>query len=155
MRYDADMGSPLPTPRPTEPGHGSADSGNRAPASSSPNAADAALSWMSLPAMRHPNAYVWLLFFSAMDVMLTWAILSRGGREVNPIANEVITAWGLNGAITFKFSLMLLVVIVCEVVARSRATLARSLAWAAVIISAVPVFYSLALLLLHTIEHAR
>jgi hypothetical protein len=114
----------------------------------------AGVGWLSLPAMRHPNAYVWLVFFSAMDIMLTWAILARGGSEVNPIADSVIMAWGLNGAITFKFSLMLLVIIVCEVVARSREKVARTLAWAAVIISATPVFYSLGLLLIHTLRQA-
>jgi hypothetical protein len=116
---------------------------------------DAPLGWLSLPAMRHPNAYVWLLFFSALDVMLTWAILSRGGREVNPIADQVIMAWGLNGAILFKFSLMLLVIIVCEVVARTREPLSRALSRAAVIISAIPVCYSLSLLLIHTLQQAR
>ena len=112
----------------------------------------ATVGWLSLPAMRYPNAYVWLVFFSAMDIMLTWAILARGGREVNPIADEVIQAWGLNGAILFKFSLMLLVVIVCEVVARTRPAVARTLAWAAVAVSAIPVFYSIILLLIHTLQ---
>lgn len=42
--------------------------------------------------MRFQNEYVWFVFFSAMDVMLTWVILWRGGREVNPIADRVITA---------------------------------------------------------------
>ncbi len=144
MMYNAGMGS---------------ESTQRQPQRSDPRGASpgdpAALGWLSLPAMRYPNAYVWLIFFSAMDVMLTWAILARGGREVNPLANEVIEAWGLNGAIIFKFSLMLLVVIVCEVVARSRAPLARTLAWAAVFISAIPVCYSLGLLLAHTLQQAR
>ncbi len=107
--------------------------------------------WLSLPEMRFQNEYVWFVFFSALDIMLTWAILSRGGREVNPIANEVIMAWGLNGAIVFKFSITVLVVIVCEIVARQRVPLARGLAITAVVVSSIPVFYSLILLLLHTL----
>jgi len=114
---------------------------------------DPTLGWLSLPAMRFPNEYVWLIFFSSMDIMLTWAILMRGGREVNPIADQIISIWGLTGAILFKFSLMLLVVIVCEVVARQRESLARGLAWTAVVMSALPVCYSLLLLVLHTAQH--
>jgi hypothetical protein len=108
--------------------------------------------WMSLPAMRFPNEYVWLIFFSSLDIMLTWTILARGGREVNPVARLVIDAWGLAGAILFKFALMMLVIIVCEVVARQRPPTATRLARLAVVISAVPVVYSLALLLAHTLQ---
>jgi hypothetical protein len=110
------------------------------------------IGWLSLPEMRFQNAYVWFVFFSALDIMLTWAILRRGGREVNPIANEIIEMWGLAGAIIFKFSLTVLVVIVCEVVARKRHEMAQRLAFAAVIISAMPVAWSMALLLRHTLQ---
>jgi hypothetical protein len=105
--------------------------------------------------MRFQKQYVWFVFFSALDIMLTWAILSRGGREVNPIANEIIQMWGLNGAIIFKFSITALVVIVCEVVARKQYGMARALAITAVIVSSIPVFYSLLLLTAHTMsQHA-
>ena len=53
--------------------------------------------WRSLPPMRYQNAYVWILFFSAMDVMLTFLILWLGedaASEVNPIAWFVIEGWG-------------------------------------------------------------
>lgn len=105
----------------------------------------------TLPQMRYPNAYVWFLFFSSLDIMLTWAILSRGGTEVNPIADAVIKLWGLVGAIVFKFSLMMFVIVVCEVVGRTHSRRALLLIWLAVIVSAVPVVYSLGLLALHTI----
>jgi len=99
--------------------------------------------------MRFQNEYVWFVFFSAMDIMLTWVILWRGGREVNPIADRVIAAWGLTGAILFKFCLAVLVIVACEVVARQRVPLARWLAVTAVAVSSLPVFYSLILLLRH------
>ena len=95
--------------------------------------------WLSLPQMRFQSHYVWFVFFSALDIMLTWAILSRGGREVNPIADEVIKMWGLNGAIMFKFSITVFVVIVCEIVARTRYPAAYGLAIVAVVISSIPV----------------
>ncbi len=110
------------------------------------------IGWLSLPEMRFQNAYVWFVFFSALDIMLTWAILRRSGREVNPLADAVIQAWGLNGAILFKFSLTVLVVIVCEVVARKQHRTAQVLSYAAVVISALPVMWSMFLLLAHTLQ---
>lgn len=105
----------------------------------------------SLPQMRYSNAYTWFLFFSSLDIMLTWAILSRSGTEVNPLAAAVINIWGLPGAIVFKFSLMMFVIVVCEVVGRMHDRRARFLIWLAVSVSSVPVVYSLGLLVLHTI----
>ena len=104
---------------------------------------------LSLPEMRYPDEYVWFLLFSSMDIMLTWVILSHGGREVNPIAAFVIDTWGLPGAIAFKFCQMLMVVLICEYIGRKRDRTARTLAQLAVVISAMPVFYSIFLLGVH------
>lgn len=98
----------------------------------------------------YPNEYVWFVFFSSLDVMLTWAILKRDGAEVNPIAKYVIDLWGLNGAIAFKFSLMIFVIIVCEIVGRTRPAAARRLIRLCIFVSALPVTWSLLLLLVHT-----
>jgi hypothetical protein len=107
--------------------------------------------------MRYPNEYVWFVLVSSMDIMLTWAILTkREGVEVNPLARLVIDTWnglwpagGLVGAIGFKFALMLFVIIACEIVGRRRDQLGRRLARLAVLVSALPVGYSLLLLLWH------
>ena len=103
----------------------------------------------SVPPVRYPNTYVWFVFVSAMDIMLTWAILSLGGEEVNPIARIVIEAWGLPGATLFKFSLALFVILTCEIVGRYRDRLALGLARTSVAVSALPVVYSLGLLAQH------
>jgi hypothetical protein len=94
---------------------------------------------------------VWLVFVSSLDIMLTWAILRRGGEEVNPVAKLVIEMWGLHGAIGFKFALMLFVIISCEVIGRRSDAAGRRLAIAAVAISAFPVVWSLGLLFDHLI----
>jgi hypothetical protein len=138
---------PAPAEAPPPPGVGRVSSPSVMQASQPER-----IGWLSLPAMRYPNLYTWFVFFSALDIMLTWAVLRRGGSEVNPIANHIIGAWGLNGAIAFKFSLTLLVVIVCEVVSRKRLGMGKALAVTAMVISAVPVFFSLTLLLLHTMQ---
>lgn len=113
------------------------------------------VAWLSVPAMRYPNEYVWFILLSSMDVMLTWVILSRGGSEVNPLAKLVIDAWALPGAIMFKFSLMLLVIVICEVVGRLNDRSARILARLAVGVSVLPVIYSGGLLLLHSMYSAE
>ncbi len=107
------------------------------------------IGWLSSPDMRYQNAYLWFILFSAMDVMLTWKILARGGIELNPVARMVIDDWGLWGAIAFKFCLMLFVIVICEVVGRRRERTGRWLARIAVGISACPVAYSLWLLVYH------
>lgn len=105
--------------------------------------------WLRLPQMRYPNEYVWFLLFSSMDIMLTWVILSLGGSEVNPIAAAVIDGWGLPGAICFKFSLILMVILICEIISRGKHRVGRNLAQLAVVVSAIPVVYSMSLLAWH------
>ena len=100
--------------------------------------------------MRYQNQYVWFLFFASLDIMLTWAILKREGTEVNPVARLVIEMWDLPGAIAFKFSLMLVVITVSEVIGRRQDRTGRWLANVSVVVSSLPVFYSLALLVWHT-----
>ena len=101
--------------------------------------------------MLYPNAYVWLVFVSVLDIMLTWAILRRNGSEVNPVAQLVLEAWGLWGAIGFKFALMLFVIIVCEYVGRQRPRVGVLLVRVAVTVSALPPAYSLLLLTWHVL----
>jgi len=107
------------------------------------------MGWLHLPPMRYPNEYVWFLLFSSMDIMLTWTILLAGGHEVNPIAALVIHNWDLPGAIAFKFGLMLVVVMICEILGGTRPRAGRNLAQLAVLVSCLPVLFSMALLLMH------
>lgn len=102
-----------------------------------------------LPHMRYPTAYVWLVFVSSLDVILTFVILAFGGHEVNPIAALVIETWGVPGAIGFKFALTLIVIMCCEVVGRRKDHVGRNLAILAVGISAFPVVWSFSLLIRH------
>jgi len=108
------------------------------------------VAWLSAPAMRYPSMYCWLVLLSSMDIMLTWVILERGGTEVNPVARLVIDSWSLPGAILFKFSLTLFVIIVCEIAGRDRDRVGRGLALVAIAVSAIPVVYSMGLLLAHS-----
>lgn len=106
---------------------------------------------LAAPEMRYQSEYVWLVFVSSLDIMLTWAILQQGGEEVNPVADLVIAMWGLHGAIAFKFALMLFVIVSCEIIGRKSDRAGFRLAIVAVGISAFPVVYSLGLLLDHIV----
>ena len=97
--------------------------------------------------MAFQELYIWLIFVSSLDIMLTWVILRNGGEEVNPVANIVIGAWGLNGAILFKFALVLFVIVACEAISRVRPRTAHLLIWFGVLISAFPPVWSIVLLI--------
>ncbi len=114
--------------------------------------------WRSLPQMRYQNAYVWIVFFSFMDVVLTGVILWFGKDttiEINPVARFVIDGWGglgglgMAGASGLKFTLVVLAIVICEIVGRSSDRKGRRLAWVLAVIAAVPVVWSLGLLLMN------
>ena len=112
--------------------------------------AEPALAFKSLPPMRYPFLYMWFVVVSSLDIMLTWLVLDQhGGYEVNPLAALVIEYWGLPGAIGFKFSLTLFVIIICEVIGRRRDRTARRLARWSVGVSSLPPVYTTALVALH------
>jgi len=103
---------------------------------------------LAVPQMRYPNAYVWLVLVSSLDIILTLLVLAFwGGNEVNPIADAVIEVMGFAWAIVFKFALIVLVVILCEIVGRLNDRAGRALAKTAVVIGGLPVLYTFALLL--------
>ena len=91
------------------------------------------------PGMLFPNQYVWFVFVAALDIMLTWTVLGIGGREINLLADAVISYRGLAGLILFKFSLTVFVILMSEFVGRRRYQTGRSLAEWSVAISAIPV----------------
>ena len=64
--------------------------------------------------LRHPFAYLALILVSMLDVLFTCVIVSRGGRELNPLADGVIAHGGLHALLYYKFTLLLLLVLLCE-----------------------------------------
>ena len=101
-----------------------------------------------MPPMRYQNAYLWLVFVSALDVFLTSLVLYVwDGYEVNPIVGAIVSRMGFGWTVAFKFAMCVLVIIICEVVGRRRDRAGRRLAVAAVIINSFPVVFGFALLL--------
>ena len=66
----------------------------------------------------YPNHYTWLVFVSAMDIMMTCTVIVFGGHEVNVIANFFLRRWGLPGMVMFKFALVVVVIGLCELIGR-------------------------------------
>ena len=92
--------------------------------------------------VRHPNLYLWLIFVSALDVILTRVVLFFGGKEINPVADYVLRHWGRLGMSLFKFLIIGFVIIVCEYIATRSARVSRRLAITSILISLVPVTWS-------------
>ncbi len=92
-----------------------------------------------LRAARYPQAYVWFIFVSAMDLMMTWVVLYFGGREVNVLADYILDHWALPGMVVYKFALVIFVIFICEIVGQYRPRLGRRLSIFAVVITLVPV----------------
>lgn len=104
--------------------------------------------FFALPSMLYQKAYKWFVSISALDVVLTWFILLLGGQEVNVLADAVIAHAGLRGILIYKFCLVVLVVLVCEVTGRRRPSLGRRLAHCSIAVTAIPVLLSIVQLFL-------
>ncbi len=96
-----------------------------------------------------PDLYTWVIFLSALDVMVTRIVLHFSGREANPIANFVLGHWGFAGMIAMKFFVVTFVVCACEYVGRTRPATARLLGVIAVGGNAAPVVAGLVQLAYH------
>ena len=103
--------------------------------------------FVSMPAMRYPSAYLWLVLMATLDIILTWIVIfAHRGWEANPIAASVIDDMGFGGAIVFKYATVLLAIVICEVVGRHNDRSGRQLSWLMVAIGAFPVAYTFAML---------
>jgi hypothetical protein len=98
--------------------------------------------------MLYQNIYTWLLLAASMDIIMTWVVLWFGGHEVNPVADVVLKRHGLPGFVAYKFALVVLFIVICEVVGRTNRATGRRLAGFAVALTAVPIAWSFALLLI-------
>ena len=93
--------------------------------------------------MRYENCYVCFVFLSSLDLILTWWILKAGGCEVNPVADWIISDYGRFGLLTFKFGLVIFVILLCEFIGQHKDGLGRFVARLAVGLTSVPVIIGL------------
>ncbi len=92
--------------------------------------------------VRFPDLYCWYILASTLDIIVTFVIVEvyKGG-EANQIAAAIFHRFGWPGMIALKYASVLVVIGVCEVVARKNERLARGVAKLAVIVGAFPVLY--------------
>lgn len=100
--------------------------------------------------IRHEREMLLFVLVSALDIFMTWALLRRGGFiESNPIAHYVLVHWGIKGMVLFKFSMVAVVCLVVQLIARRRAVTAQRVLNLATLIVAGVVIYSFTLLAQH------
>lgn len=105
----------------------------------------------SLPLERETGYFI---LASALDLMLTWLMLSYEGHtrfvESNVVAQYFLYSWGLRGLAGFKFGTVAFVAVLCQVIARKRLEIARRLLVFATIAATAVVLYSAVLLVRHS-----
>lgn len=99
--------------------------------------------------VRYPDHYTWLVLVASLDILLTYVVLHLGGLEANPLAARVIYRWGVPGMVIYKFCFIVLAIVIAEEVGRRNDRKGRKFSEYAIVISAFPVLFALALLAFH------
>ena len=75
------------------------------------------------------NESLLLVIFSMCDLFMTYVLLWQGGHfyEANPIARWFFDRWNIAGMTAFKFGLVGLIVILCEIIERRRPKVGRAI----------------------------
>ena len=94
-------------------------------------------------ALQLPAAYLSYIAVSALDGICTGMILLLGGMEANPIAAAVLMNHGFKGMVLFKFTIVALVIVICEQIMRHRPRAAKRVMRLAVAATSVPVVIAL------------
>ena len=102
----------------------------------------------SIEPIRYGGAYIFLILFSSIDIILTYLIvipnrIGLEGFELNPFADRVLQNHGFWGMIVYKFALTVFFIVLCEEVGRRRPKTGKRLAKVAVAIAAIPFVWSL------------
>lgn len=87
----------------------------------------------------YPKTYTVFLVLAALDVICTWFILALGGREVNAFANMLLQQWDVHGLLALKFSVVAMVLLICEIVGRKNPSAGGKLVFAAIALNMFPV----------------
>lgn len=99
-----------------------------------------------------PVTFVYVVA-NALDVLMTWILLTHDRVtfiESNPVARYFLYGWGLTGMLYFKILIVCVVILICQVIARSRMHVARRLLYFATATVSLVVLYSVGLLFVHT-----
>ncbi|MBL0927710.1 MAG: hypothetical protein IBJ11_08670 [Phycisphaerales bacterium] len=106
---------------------------------------------LSVPAalrtpVMYPRAFAAYIGLSAADVLLTSACFNHGAYEANVVAGLFLRWGGEEGMAMFKFSTVMLVLLICQLVGRERTDVGRGVVHCACFVSALPVTLALFIL---------
>jgi hypothetical protein len=98
---------------------------------------------------------------STLDVILTWYLVSLSKSwstegnltwfvESNPAARYFMEGWGFDGLVFFKFAMVTLVTVICQLIARHKVEVARRVLYFATLMVTSVVAYSVVLLMQHS-----
>jgi uncharacterized membrane protein len=87
---------------------------------------------------RYENYYTWLVFLAAMDVMMSIVVFAIGGWEANSVAAPIVHRFGIPGMAIYKFSLVALVILLCEYIGQRNERAGRFLVQAAIALTWAP-----------------
>jgi hypothetical protein len=85
----------------------------------------------------------WWFLASTLDFIMTYILLLRPGfAESNPIALRFYHDYGPKGLLGFKLAMTLFVILICEIISRTRLDLARRVLQIGTLIVGIVVAYS-------------
>lgn len=91
---------------------------------------------------------------SSLDVLMTWYLLFHGGAgdrtwfvESNPIPRYFLYSWGFDALVYFKFALVAVVAVICQIIARRNIEVARRVLNFATLLVTGVVIYSIVLMI--------
>ena len=79
-------------------------------------------------AAAYPRHYIWVLALAILDILVTTAVLSLGGNELNALARWAIAHAGIAGMVAIKATTLTLVLLICEYLGRHRPRIGLRLA---------------------------
>ncbi len=88
----------------------------------------------------YPDLYCWYVLAASLDILVTAIVMAYyGAVEVNGVASAVIERFGFGGLIPLKFATVILVLLVCEYVGRTKRVTGQRVAQLAVVVSFFPI----------------
>ena len=85
--------------------------------------------------------------------MFTWIVLYHHGIEVNPLARVILHVGGKFGFVAFKFSIIVFVIGLCEIIGRRNKLAAQGLIGAGIAMTSLPVALAILQLLVRKYFH--
>ncbi len=78
---------------------------------------------------RLANESLLFVALSVCDLFVTYALLWRGGHfyEANPLARWFFDRWNIAGMTAFKFGLVAIIIVLCEIIERHRPRVGRAI----------------------------